>query len=150
NGTAGGITFMGRAWSEPTLTNLAYAFEQATKAPTEHRSTLPRGRNVDAAPAAPPCLPHRCFWQNSAAHPMAEVTNCRGSQLAVARCLALQSTTWGAKHISLIRALCQATRPFIGEPVVAGGIADSSTRDGGDRLRGHCSETVPVEPGDAS
>src|SRR6266852_6336240 len=27
-----GITFMGRAWSEPTLVKLAYAFEQATKA----------------------------------------------------------------------------------------------------------------------
>ena len=27
-----GITFMGRAWSEPTLIKLAYAFEQATKA----------------------------------------------------------------------------------------------------------------------
>lgn len=27
-----GITFMGRAWSEPTLIRLAYAFEQATKA----------------------------------------------------------------------------------------------------------------------
>jgi amidase len=27
-----GITFMGRAWSEPTLLKLAYAYEQATKA----------------------------------------------------------------------------------------------------------------------
>jgi amidase len=27
-----GVTFMGRAWSEPTLIKLAYAFEQATKA----------------------------------------------------------------------------------------------------------------------
>ena len=27
-----GITFMGRAWSEPTLIRLAYAFEQATQA----------------------------------------------------------------------------------------------------------------------
>ncbi|HEY3189743.1 MAG TPA: amidase family protein [Solirubrobacteraceae bacterium] len=27
-----GITFMGRAWSEPLLVKLAYAFEQATKA----------------------------------------------------------------------------------------------------------------------
>jgi amidase len=27
-----GITFMGRAWSEPNLIKLAYAFEQATKA----------------------------------------------------------------------------------------------------------------------
>jgi amidase len=27
-----GLTFMGRAWSEPTLIKLAYAFEQATKA----------------------------------------------------------------------------------------------------------------------
>ena len=27
-----GLTFMGRAWSEPTLIGLAYAFEQATKA----------------------------------------------------------------------------------------------------------------------
>jgi amidase len=25
-----GLTFMGRAWSEPTLIALAYAFEQAT------------------------------------------------------------------------------------------------------------------------
>jgi amidase len=27
-----GATFTGRAWSEPTLLRLAYAFEQATKA----------------------------------------------------------------------------------------------------------------------
>lgn len=27
-----GISFFGRAWSEPTLIKLAYAFEQATKA----------------------------------------------------------------------------------------------------------------------
>jgi amidase len=26
-----GISFFGRAWSEPTLIRLAYAFEQATK-----------------------------------------------------------------------------------------------------------------------
>jgi len=26
-----GISFFGRAWSEPTLIKLAYAFEQATK-----------------------------------------------------------------------------------------------------------------------
>jgi amidase len=26
-----GITFMGRAWSEPALIRLAYAYEQATK-----------------------------------------------------------------------------------------------------------------------
>ena len=26
-----GISFMGRAWSEPTLIKLAFAFEQATK-----------------------------------------------------------------------------------------------------------------------
>jgi amidase len=29
---AGGLSFIGRAWSEPTLFKLAYAFEQATKA----------------------------------------------------------------------------------------------------------------------
>jgi len=27
-----GISFFGRAWSEPTLIKLAFAFEQATKA----------------------------------------------------------------------------------------------------------------------
>jgi amidase len=27
-----GLSFFGRAWSEPTLLKLAYAFEQATKA----------------------------------------------------------------------------------------------------------------------
>jgi amidase len=27
-----GISFFGRAWSEPTLIKLAYSFEQATKA----------------------------------------------------------------------------------------------------------------------
>jgi amidase len=38
-----GITFMGRAWSEPELLGYAYAFEQATharKAPT-YRPTAP-------------------------------------------------------------------------------------------------------------
>jgi amidase len=32
-----GISFFGRAWSEPTLIRLAYAFEQATKARTSPR-----------------------------------------------------------------------------------------------------------------
>jgi amidase len=43
-----GATFTGRAWSEPVLLRLAYAFEQATKA---------RRLPPDVPPLAPGCAP---------------------------------------------------------------------------------------------
>jgi len=38
-----GATFTGRAWSEPMLLRLAYAFEQATKARRMPPGVLPLG-----------------------------------------------------------------------------------------------------------
>ena len=41
-----GISFFGRAWSEPTLIKLAYAYEQATK----HRKPPAFAATVDLKP----------------------------------------------------------------------------------------------------
>ena len=76
-----GVSFFGRAWSEPTLIRIAYAFEQATQArlggagparsalPPDHRVTLRRthdGRRVRHRTPAP-AVPVRCYWPPSAA-----------------------------------------------------------------------------------
>jgi len=41
-----GVSFFGRAWSEPTLIKLAYAYEQATK----HRKAPAFSPSADIAP----------------------------------------------------------------------------------------------------
>jgi amidase len=47
-----GITFLGRAWSEPTLIKLAYAFERATNArrPPQYPPTTRQNRRRAALP----------------------------------------------------------------------------------------------------
>jgi amidase len=48
-----GATFTGRAWSEPVLLRLAYAFEQATKARRMPPGVPPLAAGCGGAPAAP-------------------------------------------------------------------------------------------------
>jgi amidase len=50
-----GITFFGRAWSEPQLIRLAYAFEQAARARTPPR--FPAAADIPAAVYSHPQAP---------------------------------------------------------------------------------------------
>ncbi len=91
-----GITFIGRAWSEPLLLRLAFAFEQATQArrafgPPQFHPTLPSGalarppeqriaagsvqRHLEPLRAQPPALPRHAFLAGLSAHLAARQPN---------------------------------------------------------------------------
>ena len=105
-----GLSFFGRAWSEPTLIKLAYAYEQATK----HRKppALPghRGRQVAPAfrPAAPTGSVSRVALLGHWASPADDAEPCRHVKqkdriVTLRLALPLRIETYGGRHMLMFK-----------------------------------------------